>query len=79
MTYEEIMKEITEGLSGDPEKDMKYLKVQMEKYKDHEQDQEIIRVCGRLLYNLMPDEAKEEIGKIMNEEELKLDSIMDDH
>jgi len=78
MTYEEIMKEITEGLSGDPEKDIEYLKEQMEKYKDHEQGQEIIRACGRLLYSLMPDDAKEELGKIMNKEELKLDAIMDE-
>lgn len=34
--FEAIMKEITAGLSGDPETDMKYLDEQGEKYKNHE-------------------------------------------
>lgn len=78
MTYEEIIANITEGLTGDPEVDLEYLKSQMDIYKDHEKGQEIIRACGRLIYNLMPDDAKEEIGKIMNREDLKIDSIMDE-
>lgn len=78
MTYEEIIEDITEGLTGDPGVDIEYLKSQMDKYKDHEQGQEIIRACGRLIYNIMPDDAKEEIGKIMNREDLKIDSIMDE-
>jgi len=36
MTYDEIMRKITGGLTGDADKDRVYLKAQMEKYKEHE-------------------------------------------
>lgn len=42
MTYDEIMREITTGLTGDADKDRDYLKEQMEKYKEHELATEII-------------------------------------
>lgn len=35
MTYEEIIGEITAGLTGDNKKDIAYLKEQMDKYKEH--------------------------------------------
>ena len=35
MDFEKIMQEITSGLTGDGEKDIKYLMEQCEKYKDH--------------------------------------------
>ena len=78
MTYEEIMKEIQDGLSGDAETDRKYLREQMEKYKDHELNTEIIRACSRMLTKLVPDEAKEEIIKLLNKETMKFDSAMEE-
>lgn len=61
MTYEEIIGEITAGLTGDNKKDIAYLKEKMDKYKEHELATEILRACGRLLYEFIPDETKEEI------------------
>ncbi len=48
--FDSIMREITGGMSGDAKEDMAYLQDQMEKYKDHEMGKEIIRACGRLMY-----------------------------
>lgn len=78
MTYEEIIEQIKSGLTGDAEKDMAYLKEQEDKYKDHELSQEIIRACGRMMYEIMPDEAKADFTKILNAETLKISSAMDE-
>ncbi len=58
MDFEKIMREITSGLTGDSGKDIKYLMDQMEKYKEHEMGKEIIRACGRLLYQCVPEDKK---------------------
>lgn len=64
--FDSIMREITGGLSGDPQKDMAYLEEQMQNYKEHELSKEIIRACGRLIYELIPDDKKEELAKAIN-------------
>ena len=61
--FEAIMTSITAGLSGDSKADIKYLQEQSEKYKDHEYGKEIVRACGRLMYQVLPDDKKEELGK----------------
>ncbi len=58
-----IMRDITRGLSGDPKADMAYLNEQMEKYKDHEMNTEILRACGRLQYGLIPDDKKSDLER----------------
>ena len=45
--FDIIMNEITSGLTGDPQADMKYLDEQSLKYKDHPMNTEILRACGR--------------------------------
>ena len=64
--FDSIMHAITGGLSGDAETDIAYLQEQMDKYKDHELGKEIIRACARLMYDLIPDDKKKEIGKAIN-------------
>ena len=61
MDLEKILKEITSGLTGDNTKDMQYLKEQSEKYKEHEYAKEILRACGRLMYELIPSDKKKEL------------------
>ncbi len=56
--FESIMKEITRGLTGNFEQDISYLNEQMEKYKGHEYEKEILRACGRLIYEIMPEDKK---------------------
>lgn len=62
--FESIIKEITGGLIGESEKDIEYLKNQMEKYKDHEFGKEIIRACGRMMYALIPEDKKDDFEDI---------------
>ena len=66
MDLEKILKEITSGLSGDKEKDMQYLKEQSEKYKEHEYAKEILRACGRLMFELIPDDKKKELERLID-------------
>lgn len=56
--FEAIMKQITGGLNGDAETDMKYIMEQVEKYKEHEFGKEILRACGRLMYDIIPEDKR---------------------
>lgn len=78
MTYDEIMREITAGLTGDAEKDTTYLKEQMEKYKDHELATEIIRACGRIFYELIPDDKKKELAHLVNNDMSGIHAVLDE-
>lgn len=76
--FDSIMREITGGLSGDAKVDMAYLQDQMEKYKEHEMGKEIIRACGRLMYELIPDDKKEELAKLINNESSGTDAALEE-
>ena len=78
MDFDLIMEEITHGLTGDFPTDCSYLKEQMEKYKDHEMSKEIIRACGRIMYEIMPEDKKAEISKLMQKEDLRIDSTLEE-
>lgn len=65
MCLDTILKEITAGLTGNSKEDILYLKNQMEKYKEHELNQEILRACGRLMYELIPDDKKKELEQVI--------------
>lgn len=68
MTYEEIIKKIQAGLSGDKQQDQAYLKQQMEEYKDHRYNHEIVRECGRMLYDLLDDAQKEKFVRSIEQD-----------
>ena len=57
-TYDEIMRDIESGLSGDPKEDADYLKEMAEVYRDHEEADRIHRAIARLLYGLLPAEGQ---------------------
>lgn len=76
--FDSIMREITSGMSGDAKTDIAYLQDQMEKYKEHEMGKEIIRACGRLMYELIPDDNKEEIEKLINTESHGTDAVLEE-
>ena len=78
MDFDQIMREITAGLTGDNAQDIAYLKEQMEKYKDHEFGKEIIRACGRLIFPMLPDEMKEKLGHIAENEDLGIKATLDE-
>jgi len=76
--YNSIMQDIITGMSGDDEKDIEYLKGQMEKYKNHENGKEILRACGRMIYNLIPEDKRTEIEKIMDEQQNQVENSIDE-
>lgn len=76
--FEAIMKEITGGLTGDPEVDMKYLDEQGQKYKDHEYGKEILRACGRLMYQMIPEDKKAELIKTIKKDEMGYEATLEE-
>lgn len=67
-TFDEIMSSITSELTGDSDHDRTYLVEVSETYKDHPLAQEILRAIGRLLYDALPPENRDEINQIMDNE-----------
>lgn len=78
MTYEEIMQKVTSGLTGKPEVDLKYLFEQMEEYKTHEMAQEILRGIGRMTYEIMPPDKREEMDRLFNNHNLGVESAIEE-
>lgn len=76
--FEVIMKEITMGMTGDPETDIKYLFEQMEKYKEHEYSKEILRACGRLMYEIIPEDQKEELNKLIDKDNMGFNAAFEE-
>ncbi len=62
MDYEEIIKEIKKGLTGDPETDIKYLEGKISEYEDNADSGIIAGECGQMIYELLPDSLKEEFS-----------------
>lgn len=60
-----IIEKITNQLSGDRKKDLQLLKNEAEKYKNHKDAREIIKEIGRMIFKLLPGEAKNEYSQIL--------------
>lgn len=67
MEYKEILQEIESGLTGDPNKDLKYLHKQLEKYQSHHNAHEISRALARFILDLLPSDEKEKINRPIEE------------
>lgn len=78
MEFETIMSTITAGLTGDAQTDIDYLKQQIEEHRHHEFAQEITRACGRLLYQLMPQEDKAEYQTLMEREQMGMEATLEE-
>ncbi|MBP3869538.1 MAG: hypothetical protein J6E46_01035 [Faecalicoccus sp.] len=76
--FDSIMKEITLGLTGDNAADIEYLKIQMEKYKDHPLKKEILRACGRLLFDKIDPETKEKLTSLLNKNDEGTKATLDE-
>ena len=62
--FDVVMRNIAAGLTGDPQKDSRYLLEQCQKYKDHEFGREILRACRRMFYETVPEDKRAELDKI---------------
>lgn len=76
-TYESIMQNIQSALTGDRKHDFEYLTTQIEQYKKHEYGKEIIRECGRMLYNMFSDEEKAKVSAAQAKEDAVLEEELE--
>jgi tetratricopeptide (TPR) repeat protein len=76
MDFQTHMQQITAGLTGDSEKDMKYLQEQAEKYRGTELSTEIERAIDRLIYDLLPEEARNKIEQLSENDVKGIESVM---
>lgn len=61
MTYDEIMNRIQSGLTGERSHDIRWLYEQMDQYKDEKEGKAIIRECGRMIWQLLPEEDRQKM------------------
>ena len=76
MELDIILQKIASGLSGDSEKDIKYLKEQSERYKKHKYAKEILRACGRLMYDCVPYDDKEKLSQAIQNDTKDMEATM---
>jgi len=76
--YNEIIKQITDKLTGEKEEDLKYLSSQADKYRDHEYGLEILRAIGRIITNLLPDEEMSKLANVLKNEALHIDVVLNE-
>lgn len=76
--FDGIMTKITSGLTGSNREDMAYLKERAEAYKEHPLASEIIRACWRLMYEMLPDDKKEEFAKAIGNDSAGIMSVLDE-
>lgn len=77
-SFDEIMQEITAGLTGNPKEDFSYLKSKCQEYKDHDMAKEIMRACGRLMYDLLPEDKKKAIANAADNDSLGIESVLEE-
>ena len=73
--YEEIIKEIKANLGENKELNKKYLSSQIDRYKDHPYNKEIIREISRMMWDCLSDEEKEEFIEISEKENPVMDIL----
>jgi tetratricopeptide (TPR) repeat protein len=77
-TFDQIMTEITSKLTGDPRVDVKYLMDQVEIYKTHNYSTEITRAIGRIIFEIIPDDLKDEFNKVFNNNNLGIEKVLEE-
>lgn len=77
-SFDETMAEIAIGLNSEPEHDLNYLKEQIVTHKDHPQAKEIGRACGRLMWQIMPDDMKTDLESVIANHEKGTQAILDE-
>lgn len=76
--FDDIMHDITSGLTGDTKADIQYLNQKMQEYKEHPMAKEILRAIGRLLFEILPDENKKDLEKMIDNDARGLDAELDE-
>lgn len=73
--YEEIIKEIKANLGENKDLNRKYLSSQIERYKDHPYNKEIIREVSRMMWDCLSEDEKEEYMEISEKENPVMDIL----
>lgn len=73
--YEEMINEIRANLGENKQLNREYLSSQIEKYKDHPYNKEIIREISRMMWDCLSDEEKEEYISISENENPIMDIL----
>lgn len=73
--YEEIIAEIKANLGENKDLNKKYLSCQIDRYKDHPYNKEIIREISRMMWDCLSDEEKEEFIEISDKENPIMDIL----
>lgn len=76
--FQRIIQKINNGLTGDYKEDIKYLQDQMEKYKGHKYELEIARACGRMIYEILPEEKKKAMNEAINKDRNGFNTAMEE-
>jgi len=64
MSVDKIIEGLILKLTGDNDKDVKFLMSECERYKTHEYANEILRAISRLIYDILPVDEKENINQV---------------
>ena len=73
--YEDIINEIKANLGENKDLNRKYLSSQIERYKDHPYNKEIIREISRMMWDCLSDEEKDEFIEISQKENPIMDIL----
>ena len=75
--YEEIIKEIKSNLGTNKDLNRQYLSSQIEIYKDHPYNKEIIREISRMMWDCLSEDEKQEFIEVSNNENPIMDILND--
>ena len=64
MTFDEIMKSMTDKLTGNYDEDINSLIKESNKYREHENYLDIMSAIGGLTYDLLPEDEKRKIQEL---------------
>lgn len=78
MRFDEIMQQITNGLTGEREHDVPYLQAQCDRYKTHDMAREILRACGRLMVAYLTQDQKVDLDQLIQDESRGFDAILEE-
>lgn len=71
-SFDDIMKEITAGMTGDQKHDRAYLNEKIEEYQEHPFSERILKELGRLMFTVMPEEERAQFQETMKQEGIQL-------
>jgi tetratricopeptide (TPR) repeat protein len=76
--FSDIVHNVSSQLTGSQENDLKFLKNEVYKYSQHKYATEIIRAIGRMMYDVLPLDKKNELFKIFSSLSISSDIILNE-